>query len=139
MKRIMVFMLLALLALSGFSGGIWADEATPPPDPGIEDGGTGEPGEEPGGDDNPWGGEERSSGNSDPSEGYGLDGAYNESSDPVVAEILASDLWTPYFQRLIVNYFLKMKASLENQMDRHIKAKPAVNSSRIPDKRRRER
>ena len=66
MKRVMAFMLLAFLALSGFSGGIMADEVTPPPDPGIEDGGAGEPGEEPGGDDNPWGGEERSSGTTNP-------------------------------------------------------------------------
>ena len=139
MKRTMVFMLLALLALSGFSGGIWADEAIPPPDPGIEDGGAGEPGEDPGGDDNPWGGEERSSGNSDPGEGYGLDGALDENVDPVVSEIVSMDLYGPCFQRLIIYYYLKMKAGLENQMDRHVKSRSAVKSSRFPDKRRRER
>ena len=135
MKRFVVFTLLALLALSGFGGGIWADEVEPPPDPGIEDGGAGEPGEDPGGDDNPWGGEERSSGDTNPETGYGLDDDTEGSTTTVVTVYDAADLWTPYFQQLFWFYYNKMKASLDNQ----IEPKPVVvrtvrKDSRVPDK-----
>ncbi len=64
MKRTMILTALALLFLSGFGNGLWADEQCPPPNPGLggEVGIGGGDEDEPDGDDHPWGGEERVSG-----------------------------------------------------------------------------
>jgi hypothetical protein len=99
MKRFVVFLALACLLFSGIGGGLWADEQIPPPDPGLGGGSLDD--DEPGGDDHPWGGEDRSPGETDGGGEITVVTRDEVSSLTAVTAIPACDIWFGIYRTII--------------------------------------